>query len=115
MIGETLYIQDENRRLYQDDAGNKTSTANIRYKWRPFTVVGETRDSWVLEFGVKISKATWELRAQRHPGLGRFAHTAEQMEDAIWRDTHRSAILRAVQDTTDTPTLRQIAALLGME
>lgn len=113
-IGDTLYIQDENRRLYQDDQGNETNTPNARYKWRPFKIIDETKSSWILEFGLKASKDTLELRTHRQPGLGRFAHTTDQKEDQIWREMHAAAIYRAVQ-SCDTAMLRKVAALFGID
>jgi hypothetical protein len=112
-IGDTLYIHDGNCRIYEDDAGMPSRSPNPRKMYRRCAIVGETRDSWVLSGGLKISKKTLELRGQ-HVALGRFAFTPEQMEDTLWRETHawkiRDAILSA-----DTPTLRKIDALLRAE
>lgn len=109
MIGTTLYIRDENRRV-RDANGN----IDERSKWVGYPVKDETRDSWILGTVLyKVNKKTLELRGAYRPGLDNRAYTAAEMEDAIWRRENHAAIMRLVQHA-DTAMLRKVAAALGL-
>lgn len=116
MIGETLYIRDDNRRVYENDDGTKRSSPNPRRCWVPYAITGETRDSWTITtFGqvTRVSKKTLRIGGYlaTSAGVHGYAATAQQMEDAIWRDEHFAAI-RDRLHSADAATLRKIAALL---
>lgn len=83
-IGSTLYIRDVNRRVYEHDDGAKSRYPNPRFYWLPLRVVDQTRDSWLLEHGVKVSKKTLEIRGEPKPGWDHCAYTAQGKADRLW-------------------------------
>lgn len=107
MIGTRLYIRDANRRIR-----NATGGIDERARWVGYRVMSETRDSWVLDNGVKVNRKTLELRGAYRPGLDNRAYTEAGMADWLWREEHARNILRLVE-RADTATLRKIAELLG--
>lgn len=114
MIGETIYLHDSNHRVYKDDNGAKTGYPNPRHMFRPATVTGETKQSWLVQFDgreLKVSKATLAIK-YLGPGISPQAYTQQQMEDALWFETNRMRIIGAVRDCRDIDVLRRVAALL---
>lgn len=110
-IGDALYTRDIKRRVYKDDNGDRSSRPNPRYYWRAHTIIGETRDSWVLDNGarsLKVAKSDLRLRGELY-GMGAYAYTAEAKADREWLDEHYTRLLDAVRTanvaTLDTPAV----------
>jgi hypothetical protein len=110
MIGETLYIYDQNRVV----RGPDRVIDFARSHWRAYKVEGETRTSWLLQDGVKVEKETLQIRGKVSPGWSPRAYTEQQKSERVWLQTHQRHILRLVE-RADCATLRQIAALVGYE
>ena len=63
-----IWLYDSNRRVYTDpETGIKSASPIYKYSWVKCQVIGETRLSWICNFGYspkKISKkrsALWDL------------------------------------------------------
>lgn len=105
-IGDTLYHFDINRRIYtKPERGSGRVWGEIIYAehFRPLKIVGETRQSWVLEYNHKVKKAD--------PRKGGY-YTAAQMADNLWVHDHKHK-LRDLLDRATAEQLREIAKVLG--
>lgn len=108
-IGDTLYTYDTNRRRYNEGRIDRS------YHWRAHTITGENKVCWLLSDGYKADKKTLEIRGVREfYGLDHFAYTTDQKIDREWYEAHAHEIRYAVE-SADIPTLRRIAALLGID
>lgn len=114
-VGDTIYIRDQNRQVWVQGENGKRRLDPAGY-WRAYTIVGETRISWLLSGheDYKVDKATMCLRVKEPFGMDGRVYTVAEKEELAWRDKHFRAVIRLVE-TADTPTLRQIAALVGYE
>lgn len=92
-IGDTLYIYQYGR------------------TWAEYTIVGETRASWILPGNLKVDKKAMRLRGNPAP---RVFTVAEKQEEQ-WCADHKRGIIRMIEYHADTATLRKIAAILGYE
>lgn len=115
MIGETVYLYNDNRRVYEDDEGNSTRYANPRFKWEAYEVVGMTRNSWIIILPgsreVKINKKTFEV-GYISPGYKNRAYTEEMKQAALWLEQNHDTIMRAVQNCSDVTKLMAIWNIL---
>lgn len=102
----SFWWYDYNYRVYQDDAGNKTSTVNERLSWRELAVVDETSRSWVLANGVKIPK-------NKPLPIG-YSASVEDVNDRVYKSRHVYKIGEALRKV-DAQTLRKVAELIGYE
>jgi len=115
-VGSTIWIFDENRRVYPDGPDGRRSfgsRAIWREHWRQTVITGETRVSW-LHHGRKISKR--DLAA----GKVRGVLTSEaDLDAACYVNEHAHKIAERVQRLAGgeqaATVLRQIAALVGYD
>lgn len=114
-VGSTLYVFDQNRRVYQRDEQGRSIGAPIFSKhFVPETVIGETPLSWLLSPQSKprkVNKKTMKIAATNGYG-GWNVYTATQMEDSIWGEENRRKIIRAIE-RCDVATLKAVAAIIG--
>lgn len=111
-IGDTIYRFDVNRRKYSPPppgSGRIWGDLIYREHFHALKIVGETRHSWVLEHNYKAKKS--DLAKPHLPG--RTFHTEEQMEENVWRNTHRMKIVDWIQTHATTAQLKQIAEIIG--
>jgi hypothetical protein len=102
MIGETVYIFDENRRVYhRNEKGNACAAPIYREHFRPDVIVSETSVSWVTRKGHKIPKKRVRF------------YTEQGMNDKCWLNDHRYQIISKIQLNDDPEILRKIADLIG--
>lgn len=116
MIGETLYLHDGNRRRYVKDEHGK-SVMDRASCYIPVEIVGETPKSWIaMHYGreIKINKKDLST-ASLGVAYSRYAYTAQQVEDRLWRENNQHDLVNAIRDCQDVQKLRQIAAILGIE
>lgn len=106
-IGDTLYYFDGNRRVYPRTKDGRQMHGSPIYAehYVPVKIVGETRVSWLLEYGWKASKRS--VAGSVGPVL-----TKEAMEDDVWCSVHRFKI-RDLFDRAPAPTVRRVADILG--
>ena len=113
MIGDTVYLRDENRRHYVS-----TQFGSVYRKYfAPFRIVGETKTSWLLSPGDwKVEKQTGRLRRPKHGFFGmcdRVFWSLEEVDDDCYIAENRHPISQHVLACQSATTLRQIATLLG--
>lgn len=110
-IGDKVWIIDENRRVYVDKEGNRTSAPIFREKFVERYIIGETRVSWILghrddldlKRGDKVKKAD----AQR------IIYTSEkEIDERCWIRSNQYTISEEVRRCDDFAILNQIAELL---
>jgi hypothetical protein len=110
MIGQTIYVFDINRRVYPKRPPGAAYLGEgpiYREHWRAEKVVGETRVSWVLEFGRKVPKDQAKARKQG------VVFTAQEVDDDCWLKSHRYRIVNDISRIDDPALLRKIADLIG--
>ena len=55
VLGQTVWVFNENRRVYNKDANGRSVGAPIyREKWIETTITGETTRSWIVSKDIKI-------------------------------------------------------------
>jgi hypothetical protein len=117
-VGSTIWVFDENRRRYPGPVkpGHlwPSGPPIWREHWRTTAIKGETRVSWILENGRKISKR--DLVA----GKVRGVLTSEaDLDAACYVNEHAHAISERVRRLAGgqkaAEVLRQIAALVGYD
>jgi hypothetical protein len=103
-VGDTIWVFDENRRVYaRDEKGHSVGRPIWRECWRPVPIRGETKVSWVTDFGAKINK--------KSPG-DRVAFSEADIDRAAYVEDARQNLRRRVEWCRDYETLKAIEALL---
>lgn len=111
-IGTTLYMFNENRRVYERDENNKAKGGPIYAEhFEPVEIHGETKVSWLCGPRYSVSKVN---KKEIQSGRAGSYFTAEGMVDNIWANHHRYK-LRCLVDAAAPDQLRQIAVIVGYE
>lgn len=107
-IGQTIYIFDENHRIYKDSS----SAPIYREHFRPYTIISETTNEFICN-SRKINKRS-----------GLFKHTPKfkpvkiytelKMNDNVWEQDNRYKIIDIIK-RTDIATLKTIAKLINYQ
>lgn len=106
MVGDTVWIRNENNRVYKTDPKGKQFGAPIRREfWQPHTIVAETSRSWVLKNGRKIPK--------KHNSDSNVAFTEEEIEHWEWIQDNRHKIVARLWLIKDYSMLHEIATIIG--
>ena len=104
-VGSSVWLFDINRRVYVDDAGNKTSSPVWRHHWRECLIVGETSRSWILDyFETKIPKKGFDER--------KVCFSMKDVLDQVWVHDNRYKIELAIRDLS-LKKLRKVATVIG--
>lgn len=131
-IGSTVWVLDENTRVYRRNAeGRNTGSPLRRPMWVEWAVAGETTRSWVALPLYRAEGYQGDLKAEprvikipkTHEGTTYTAASngfccplvalaAQTVEDDVWRHNNKHKLLEAAQKS-DTSTLRKIAELIG--
>ena len=102
-VGSTVWIFDENHRVYQrDEKGRQYGGPIYREHFVPRKIASETSRSWIV-CGEKYDKKT----------LRGLYVTKDQIDLKCWENVHRYKIVRAVEHSCDAKTLKAIAELIG--
>ncbi len=105
-IGSTIWIFDENHRVYHKDTAGRSEGGPIyREHWRPVVITGETSRSWIIG-------SRWDLKIPKHGPHPAACFTEAEMNDYCWANDYRSKVVRCVE-RCDAAKLRQIAAIVG--
>lgn len=105
-IGDTLFNFDGNRRVYTE----RHSPPVYEKHFKAAQIVGETKQSWVMDRGAdKVNKKTL-ASACRFADRGYF--TALGMESDIWLHDHRHKIVREIE-SVGVDHLKEIARIIG--
>jgi len=111
-IGSTVWIFDENYRVYTKD-GPGWGRIIYREHFRPHEIVGETGVSWVLDDGRKVNKKT--LKTHRN-AFEPVLTSEEDIDKVCWMREHRQGITRMVGNLnrfSDYDKLISIADMVG--
>jgi hypothetical protein len=111
-IGDSVWIKDENNRVYVDDNGVKHLSPILRKKFVEWFIVGETRISWEIS---KSPKSTWVKPVKVKKALVNktFFTSEEEVEKTCWVETNRFRISRMVGDSKDFDKLKEIEKILS--
>ncbi len=97
MVGKTIYVFDDNRRVYaKDENGHSSGGPIYREHWRPCKVTGETTQSWLLDYGNKISKK--ELREGKLNGVKLSLQEVEEVSFIRANDHKVAQAIYALKD-----------------
>jgi hypothetical protein len=103
-----IWLKDENRRVYQDDQGNKTSTPNERHYWVECEVVSETSRSYIVKY-----RGETKVPKNRELIVGDWVAFSEaEVESKVFKATNAHKIAEKVR-SLDSETLKQVAYLIG--
>lgn len=95
-IGSVVFIHDEyyGRRKYREG-------------WRPHTITGQTRVSWLVGEG----RGTIKLPKKG----GTWLATPAEVEEVVWLHTNRYFVGDAVGQVADYDTVKAIATMIGYQ
>jgi hypothetical protein len=114
-IGDSVWIFDENRRVYSKDGGG-WSNPIWREHWREHFVIGETSRSWLVGL-TKDSKPTSgsviKIQKASHYNA-KIAYSQAEIDEHDWARSNRYYIAQRVEWSSPA-TLRKIAELIGYE
>lgn len=107
-IGSSVWIHDENRRVYREPArpGYSSGRPIVREHYRPGRIVGETRVSWL------VRAEGFEYKLPKRTRVPRVAYSPEELDDLVFHEEHAWRIAEQVR-ACDPKTLRKIADILG--
>lgn len=113
-IGDKVWIIDQDRRVYVDKDGNKSTYPIFREKFVERFIVGETRVSWLIDYSMNASfkKPVKIKKADAHSIL--YA-SEKEVEQRCWVEENRYKISERVRNCQDYETLSQIVDLLKVE
>jgi hypothetical protein len=104
MIGKNIWLRDINRRKYRQDENGRSYCGPIeRYHWVPYEVVGETRVSWLLQYGRKVPKKG---------KLFGVAFSEEEVDQFCYVAENRYAISEQVRQL-EYEKLKHVADIIG--
>lgn len=109
-VGDTLFIYDDNYRVYRKVPRGESSGSPIyRESWRPTRVTSETsRSITISHYGKKFAKADfYDGKCPLN-----ILRTTQEVDDATWRNNNVYP-LRDHLRTLDTATLKEIARIAG--
>lgn len=101
---KTVWLFNVNRRVYrQDENGRSTGGPIWREHWQEHEIVGETSQSYITKWGMKVPKKGGE-------GI---AFDAAEIDRLAYVHDNRHNIADAVQRCVDYDTLVKIAEIIG--
>lgn len=101
----SCWVFDINKRVYRrDENGRPCGGGPIwREHWRETKIVGETKVSWITEWGKKIPKKG---------GQG-ICFSERELDEASWVQENRNRLSDAVRSLKDFTTLKSVSEILG--
>jgi len=121
-IGDKVWIFDDNRRVYQDDKGNKTVSPWFRGHFVEKYIVGETKQSWLVGYkgnmlddktNIKVNKKNLTYSIGNNYGRnGKLYISEEEINQKCWMEENLRIIIRKVEQCTDYEKLRKIEEIL---
>ena len=121
-IGDKVWIFDDNRRVYQDDKGNKTVSPWFRGHFVEKYIVGETTQSWLVGYkgnmlddktNIKVNKKNLTYSIGNNYGRnGKLYISEEEINQKCWMEENLRIIIRKVEQCTDYEKLRKIEEIL---
>jgi len=124
-IGDKVWIFDSNKRVYEDDKGNKLDNCWYRGHFREKYIIGETKQSWIIGYegndidsrtNFKVNKKTLTYSITNNFGLDKKLYISEEeIKRKCWVYENRSGIIRKIEQCTDYDKLRKIEDILLSE
>lgn len=119
MIGQRVFVWDENRRVYRRDASGKAMGSPIwREHWRPAVICGETPRYWLAGHAID-SNVTLSRCLAKIPKKGdlpsNIALDEQHIERRAWIAEHRGHLANMIRTIECHDTLRKVAELIGYE
>lgn len=103
-VGCAVWVFDINLRKYRRDENGRSVGGPIwREHWQRQEIVGETRRSWITNYGKKIPKA----------GARGIAFSEEEIEREAFVHENSHKIAFEVQQIKDHELLKKVAELIG--
>lgn len=112
MIGKTVWIFDQNRRVYKPaEPGRLWSSEGPIYRehWRPYVVDGETSRSWLLNAGTRSEIKLPKKRPRDEPGV---CYSERELDFRCWEHEHRYKVIDHMRRAT-LGELIAVARLIG--
>lgn len=109
-VGEYLWHYDNYRNAY-DENGKYLG----RGAYRLVKVIGETRQSFVVEAFGKYSRLTGEERDTQGYSVRRWVFGQKEYEARRWNAIHHRRIVKLVESIEDSEVLKKIAAVIGYD
>lgn len=106
-VGLTIFVFDENKRVYVGGTGRPVYRAHFV----PKLIKGETLKSWILEDDTKVNKQTLAYRMWSG-GRAKIWPTSQAVDDTCFVHDNRATIAQTIYQVTDAATLRAIQELL---
>lgn len=109
-VGSTVWIFDENRRVYpKAEKGRLWASGGPIYRehWTPAKIISETSRSWITD--------RWDRKVPKkgdHPGV---CFTQKEVDDAVWMNDHKYKVAKAVERCRDVEAMKAIARIVGYE
>lgn len=104
-VGDTVYTFNHNRRIYSQDK-NQHGPIYAEHFF-PVLIVGETRISWLTEYGGKYKKIY-----DKHTPDSLRLFTEEEKDRAVWLYENQYKISEQVRKSNDYDKLRKIKEIL---
>ena len=100
----SCWVFDINKRVYRRDENGKPIGGGPiwREHWRETKIVGETKVSWITEWGKKIPKKG---------GRG-ICFSERELDEAAWVQENRVRLSNAVMSLSDFATLKAVSEIL---
>jgi hypothetical protein len=105
-----VWIFDINRRVYAPkELGRLYSSGPPiwREHWRKCAITGETKRSWITEWGRKIPKTGHDPRS--------VCFSEEEIDRMAWIVDNRHRLARYIESITDFDKMKQVAEIVGYQ
>lgn len=113
-VGDTVWKHDRNRRVYEYDNGDKSTSPIYRKSFREMYIIGETRVSWLISYWSESSEIALKNATKiKKAEAGRILFVGEEALDKhCWVHDNQYRISELVRKCSDYDTLKQIEKLL---
>jgi len=122
-IGDKVWLFDSNRRVYQDDKGNTTTSPWFRGNFTERYIVGETKRSWLVGFkgntvedrtNIKVDKKNLTYSITNNFGFDKKLYISEEEIDRkCWINDNHRKIIRLIEQCSDYDKLLKIQEILS--
>lgn len=121
-VGDKVWIFDSNRRVYEDDKGNRLNKCWYRSYFIEKYIIGETSQSWIVGYeknsiedrsNLKVNKKTLTYSTTNTYGLdGKLRVSEEDIEKECWLQDNKHRIREEVSRCNDYDKLKKIDEML---
>ena len=113
-VGDKVWIFDSNRRVYQDDKGNKLKRCWYKGYFVEREIEGETKQSWIINYQgeIKVNKKTLRYKAE-YGKDGKLHTSEEEIDRECWINDNHYEIKEKVGQCNDYDKLKRIELILS--